>query len=92
MSLVLELRDRTSHAGTTLIHTTSEHVVLGAVFGVVKNLPFGTALNPWLESITACRIAPANANERRTEQQVLSVSQLYAPQHWSLFEQAWPRS
>ena len=58
MSLILELRNRKSHAGTPLIHPTSEHVVLAEVFGVVKNLPFSTALNPWLKLISAGRIAP----------------------------------
>ena len=46
MSLILELRGRTSHAGIPLVHPTSEHVVLANVFGVVKNLAFDAALNP----------------------------------------------
>lgn len=60
MSMILELRDRKSHAGTPLIHPTSENVVLAEVFGVVKNLHFNIALNPWLESISDGCIASAN--------------------------------
>jgi len=48
VSVILELRNRTSHAGTPLIHPTSEHVVLAEVFAVLKNIPFDSALNPWL--------------------------------------------
>ena len=59
MSLILELRNRRSHAGTPLIHPTSEHVVLATVFGVIKNLPAAHAINPWLSSISAREIAPA---------------------------------
>ena len=46
MSIVLELRGRTSHAGVTLVHPTSEHIVLGTVFGIVKNLSFDAARIP----------------------------------------------
>lgn len=60
MSLILELRDRKSHAGVQLIHPTSEHVVLADVFGILKNLPFNDALNPWLQSASAREIAPSN--------------------------------
>jgi hypothetical protein len=52
MCLILELRNRTSHAGIPLIHPNSENVVLANVFGTVKNLAFGAILNPWLASIT----------------------------------------
>jgi hypothetical protein len=52
MSIVLDLRGRTSHAGVPLVHPTSENVVLGNVFGIIKNLSFDTALNPWLVSVT----------------------------------------
>jgi len=52
MSLVLELRERMSHAGIPLVHPTSEHVVLGNVFGIVKNLSFSAVLNPWLARTT----------------------------------------
>ncbi len=48
MCIVLELRDRQSHSGVPLVHPDSEHVVLGNVFGVIKNLPPDAALNPWL--------------------------------------------
>ena len=60
MSLILELRNRKSHAGVQLIHPTSEHVVLAEVFGVVKNLPFSDALNPWLQSASANEIPPSS--------------------------------
>jgi|SRR5579883_684982 len=52
MSVILELRGRTSHVGIPLIHPTSESVVLANVFGTVKNLAFDAALNPWLAKIT----------------------------------------
>jgi hypothetical protein len=42
------MRQRMSHAGIPLVHPTSEHVVLANVFGIIKNLPFKGALNPWL--------------------------------------------
>ena len=57
MSLILELRGRRSHAGTPLVHPTSEHVVLATVMGVVKNLPPDLAINPWLSHISAGQIA-----------------------------------
>lgn len=60
MSLILELRDRKSHAGTPLIHPTSEHVVLAEVFGIVKNLPFSAAMNPWLQSASCNEIPPSD--------------------------------
>jgi len=59
MSVILELRNRTSHAATPLIHPTSEHVVLAEVFAVLKNLPFDTALNPWLTACSRGSISPA---------------------------------
>jgi len=59
MSLILELRDRKSHAGTPLVHPTSEHVLLADVFGILKNLPFTAALNPWLAISTGNSIDPA---------------------------------
>lgn len=58
MSLLLELRNRKSHAGTPLIHPTSEHVVLAEVFGVIKNLPSDVAVNPWLGAVSSGRIQP----------------------------------
>jgi hypothetical protein len=39
MSIILELRNRQSHAGVPLVHPDSEHVVLANVFGMVRNLP-----------------------------------------------------
>jgi hypothetical protein len=33
MSIILELRNRKSHAGTPLVHPASEHVVLANVLG-----------------------------------------------------------
>jgi Holliday junction resolvase-like predicted endonuclease len=39
MSIIAELRDRTSHSGQTLIHTESESVLVSNVFGILKNLP-----------------------------------------------------
>ena len=60
MSLILELRNRKSHAGIALVHPTSEHVVLADVFGVVKNISYSAALNPWLESISGCGISPSS--------------------------------
>jgi hypothetical protein len=59
MSIILELRERTQHAGIPLIHPTSEHVVLSNVFGVTKNLPFDAFLNPWLESVTSGSVPTA---------------------------------
>jgi len=59
MSIILELRDRKSHAGIPLVHPASEHVVLANVFGVVKNLPPDTAINPWLATVTKGAIDPA---------------------------------
>lgn len=60
MSVILTLRKRESHAGVTLVHPTSEHVVLGAVFGIVKNLSYETVLNPWLARVTNNAIPPAD--------------------------------
>ncbi|HEY5473013.1 MAG TPA: hypothetical protein VIK32_07460 [Candidatus Limnocylindrales bacterium] len=59
MSLILELRNRKTHAGTPLIHPTSEHVVLAEVFGIVKNLPFDAALNPWMDAVSHGTIGPS---------------------------------
>ena len=47
MAIILTLCDRETHVGITLVHHTSEHVVLGNVFGIVKNLPYDAVLNPW---------------------------------------------
>ena len=49
MAILLDLRERLSHAGIPLVHPTSEHVVLANVFGIVKNLSSNTSINPWLE-------------------------------------------
>jgi hypothetical protein len=61
MSIILELRDRQSHSGVPLVHPDSEHVVLGNVFGVVKNLPPDAALNPWLNRITTGAVFAATS-------------------------------
>lgn len=52
MSILLDLRDRLSHAGIRLVHPTSEHVVLANVFGIVKNFSADAVINPWLETTT----------------------------------------
>jgi hypothetical protein len=52
MAIILELRERKTHAGVPLVHPDSEHVVLANVFGVIKNLPPDAVLNPWLDRIT----------------------------------------
>lgn len=59
MSIILELRDRQTHAGTPLVHPDSEHVALANVCGVLKNLPSDAALNPWLNRITNSAVGPA---------------------------------
>jgi hypothetical protein len=53
MTIVLELRGKTSHAGTTLVHESSEDVLVATVFGVLKNLPPGFFANPWLSEVSA---------------------------------------
>jgi hypothetical protein len=63
MSIILELRDRQSHSGVPLVHPDSEHVVLGDIFGVVKNFPPDAVLNPWLNRITTGAV-PAAASWR----------------------------
>ncbi len=50
MSIVLELRGHLSHAGTPLVHETSEDVVLSNVFGIVKNLN-SAVLSSWVRSV-----------------------------------------
>ncbi len=50
MSIVLELRGHLSHAGTPLVHETSEDVVLSNVFGIVKNLN-SSVLASWVSSV-----------------------------------------
>jgi hypothetical protein len=52
MALILDLRERLSHAGVPLVNPTSEHVVLANVFGVLKNFSADAAINPWLETVT----------------------------------------
>ncbi len=52
MPLVLDLRERLSHAGVPLVHPTSEHVVLANVFGTLKNFSADAAINPWVEAVT----------------------------------------
>ena len=51
MSIIAELRDRTSHSGQTLIHTGSEHVLVSNVFGVLKNLPQEIILYTLLQDV-----------------------------------------
>jgi hypothetical protein len=51
MAIILELRERLSHAGIPLVHATSEHVVLANIFGVAKNLSADAVINPWLGMI-----------------------------------------
>jgi hypothetical protein len=60
MSIVLELRDHCFHAGTPLVHQTSEDVVLSNVFGVVKNLNHGAVLTPWVSMVTGISEKDAN--------------------------------
>ena len=50
MSIVLELRGHRSHAGTPLVHETSEDVVLSNIFGIVKNLNCAV-LSSWVRSV-----------------------------------------
>lgn len=59
MSIILELRNRQTHAGVPLVHPDSEHVVLANMFGVVKNFPADAVLNPWLNRITNGAVAAA---------------------------------
>jgi len=60
VAIILTLRDHETHAGSTLVHQTSEDVVLGNVFGIVKNLPYDAVLNPWLAEVTADTIPEAD--------------------------------
>lgn len=55
MAIILDLRNRTSHAGIPLVHPTSEHVVLADTFGIFKNLSASVGLNPWLNFVTKSR-------------------------------------
>jgi hypothetical protein len=52
MPILLDLRERLSHAGIPLVHPTSEHVVLANVFGTAKNFSADTIINPWLDTAT----------------------------------------
>jgi hypothetical protein len=52
MSIILQLRRRNRHAGIQLVHETSEDVVLGEVFGILRNLQPDSVFNPWLEQTT----------------------------------------
>ena len=60
VAIILTLRDHETHAGSTLVHQKSEDVVLGNVFGIVKNLPYDAVLNPWLAGVTADTIPEAD--------------------------------
>jgi hypothetical protein len=59
MSVILELRNHVSHAGTPLVHPASEDVLLSNVFGVVKNLPAKFILTPWVRAVTELEVADA---------------------------------
>jgi len=52
MSIILELRDRYSQGSITLLHKSSEDVLVANVFGILKNLPHSVVLWPWLTEIT----------------------------------------
>jgi len=60
MSIIAELRDRTSHSGITLIHTGSEHVLISNVFGILKNLPQKIVLKELLKRIIGKEIDQKN--------------------------------
>jgi hypothetical protein len=60
MAIILDLRNRLSHAGIPLVHPTSENVVLANVFGVLKNLSPITGINPWLKLTTANKLTPSS--------------------------------
>lgn len=63
MSIIAELRDRTSHSGQTIIHTGSEHVLVSNVFGVLKNLPQEIVLMAILKEILKVEINEDNLKE-----------------------------
>ena len=63
MSIIAELRDRTSHAGITLIHTGSESVLVSNVFGILKNLPQQIVLKEILEKVVGLEINKENFKE-----------------------------
>lgn len=65
MSIIAELRDRTSHSGITLIHTESEHVLISNVFGIIKNLPQKIVLREILKEITNKEIKSGNFKDTR---------------------------
>ena len=52
MSIICELRDKTKHAGITLVHEESEDVLVGSVFGIIKNISHPKTINKWIEDIT----------------------------------------
>jgi hypothetical protein len=52
VSLVLELRNHTRHGQSiTLVHTGSEDVLTGTVFGILRNFRPEVFLLPWLTAI-----------------------------------------
>ena len=59
MSTILQLRRRNRHAGIQLVHETSEDVVLGEVFGILRNLQPDSVFNPWLEQTTGNQCQPS---------------------------------
>ena len=52
MSIICELRGKTSHAGITLVHEESEDVLVGTVFGIIKNLSHQKIINGWVKDVT----------------------------------------
>jgi hypothetical protein len=50
--MICELRGKTCHAGTTLVHEGSEDVLFGSVFGILKNLAHPKIINKWVEEVT----------------------------------------
>lgn len=58
MSIIAELRDRTTHSGVMLVHTGSEHILLSNVFGVIKNLPQDVVLKEMLKKTIGIDLEP----------------------------------
>ena len=57
MSIIYELsrkpkKKTASHAGVLILHTRSEDLLTGNVFGILKNLNWSYGLKPFLESVT----------------------------------------
>jgi hypothetical protein len=75
MAIILDLRNRLTHAGIALVHPTSEHVVLANVFGVLKNLSSIAGINPWLKLTTANQHKPMGSIEGSTEVDLVMESE-----------------